>query len=53
MNFGRFSMLQYYLCTSVELRGGKAPWEGNIFVDGQPVCDDTYTGEEIATVVCR
>ena len=41
-----------YLLFSVELRGSKTPWEGNIFVDGLPVCDD-YGSVETAIVVCR
>ena len=43
--------------THVELKGGSGPHEGNIWVDGEPVCDDTFTesdhGEENAQVICR
>ena len=36
----------------VELRGGSSECEGNVFVNGQPVCDD-YWDKKDATVVCR
>ena len=39
----------------IELRGGSQGddfAEGNIFVDGEAVCDDKW-GREEATVVCR
>ena len=39
----------------VELRGGGAgreEVEGNVFLEGRPVCDDEW-GEEEAAVVCR
>ena len=46
-----------YLLPGVELRGGSGPHEGNIWVDGKPVCDDTFTesshGEVNAQVICR
>ena len=41
----------------LELRGGSGSHEGNIFLDGRPVCDDGFTasekGPENALVVCR
>ena len=41
----------------VELKGGSGPHEGNVWVDGEPVCDDTFTesshGEVNAQVICR
>jgi len=41
----------------LELRGGSGSHEGNIFLDGRPVCDDGFSGEESghenAIVVCR
>ena len=44
------------VCTGfIELRGGSQEddfAEGNIFVDGEAVCDDKW-GREEATVVCR
>ena len=46
-----------YFLPGVELRGGSGPHEGNIWVDGEPVCDDTFTesshGEVNAQVICR
>jgi len=36
----------------VKLIGGSGPHEGNIFVDGLPVCDDHHDAEN-ALVVCR
>ena len=36
----------------VKLVGGSGPHEGNIFVGGEPVCDD-YHGSSNALVVCR
>jgi len=35
-----------------ELRGGRSPLEGNVFIDGRPVCDDAWTWTE-GSVVCR
>ena len=38
----------------VKLVGGKNEWEGNILVNGKPVCDDGMkTGRATAKVVCR
>ena len=38
----------------LELRGGKTPNMGNIFVNGQPVCDDYADhNNNAAMVVCR
>ena len=41
----------------MELRGGSGSHEGNIFLDGRPVCDDGFSGDENgnenALVVCR
>ena len=42
----------------LELRGGSGPHEGNIYVNGRPVCDDGgdgsyYFSKENAIVVCR
>ena len=34
------------------LSGGANMWEGNVFFDGQPVCDDFWTMEE-AALVCK
>ena len=43
--------------SSVELRGGSGAHEGNIWVDGKPVCDDTFGksthGDVNAQVICR
>ena len=45
-------------CTGfVELKGGSrelglGTWEGNVFLDGEAICDDQW-GHEEATVVCR
>ena len=36
----------------VDLRGGNVPTEGNVFVDGQPVCDDSWDLSD-AVVTCR
>ena len=48
---------EIYPLQGVELRGGSGPQEGNIWVDGEPVCDDTFTesshGEVNAQVICR
>ena len=48
---------EFYPLPGVELRGGSGPFEGNIWVDGEPVCDDTFTesshGEVNARVICR
>merc|ERR1711972_271000 len=46
------------ICTKLlKLIGGSGPHEGNIFWDGKPVCDDTFTdnshGNQNAKVVCR
>ena len=45
-----------YCCiTGIELRGGSSWMEGNLFVDGKPVCDDHWDryGNQNAEVVCR
>ena len=41
----------------IELKGGSYELEnrffsGNVFVDGEPICDDKW-GDEEANVVCR
>ena len=36
----------------VKLRGGENRKEGNVFVNGKPVCDDLWD-EKDATVTCR
>ena len=36
----------------IELRGGKAPTEGNVFIGGNPVCDDSWDLSD-AVVTCR
>ena len=38
--------------TKVELRGGSRRNEGNVFVNGKPVCDDMWDKND-ATVACR
>jgi hypothetical protein len=39
-------------CSTICLKGGRGPHEGNLFVRGRPVCDDDW-GMEDAKVVCR
>ena len=39
-------------CATVELQGGSFPSEGNVFVNGKPVCDDLWDNND-ATVACR
>merc|ERR1719507_2057628 len=43
------------ICSTVALVGGSRPQEGNIMVNGQPVCDDGSEAYRAATarVVCR
>jgi hypothetical protein len=43
------------ICSTVALVGGSRPQEGNIMVNGEPVCDDGSTTYRAATarVVCR
>ena len=36
----------------VTLVGGGGPWEGNVMVDGEPVCDDGWS-RAAGEVVCR
>lgn len=36
----------------IELKGGSSPIEGNVFVNGKPVCDDLWDDDD-ATVACR
>jgi len=40
------------ICREIGLVGGSGPYEGNILVRGEPVCDDVATPEN-AQVVCR
>ena len=37
---------------NLELRGGNNNWEGNVFLNGRPICDDSWTAND-ADVVCR
>ena len=47
----------FHLSPELTLLGGSGPHEGNIFLDGRPVCDDMHTadehGRQNALVVCR
>ena len=36
----------------IELRGGSVPTEGNVFLNGKPVCDDKWDKKD-ATVACH
>ena len=50
----RFSDLTLSPVERLELHGGKTPNMGNIFVNGQPVCDDYADRDNnAAMVVCR
>jgi len=40
------------ISTIVSLTGGSSPYEGNVLVNGLPVCDD-YWGDANAEVICR
>ena len=40
------------LAHKIQLRGGRGKLEGNVYVDGKPVCDDDWDIED-ARVVCR
>ena len=44
--------LNLFNTSSVELRGGSAAGEGNVFVDGLGVCDDLWEQVD-AQVLCR
>ena len=44
--------VEFILFSSVELRGGSAAGEGNVFVDGLGVCDDLWEQVD-AEVLCR
>ena len=41
-----------YFSGKLTLRGGSRPSEGNVFFNGEPVCDDKWGNSE-ANVVCR
>lgn len=41
-----------YDADTIELRGGSVPPEGNVFLNGKPVCDDKWD-KKSATVACR
>ena len=41
-----------YSSSKIELRGGSRRTEGNVFVNGKPVCDDMWDKKD-ATVACR
>ena len=38
--------------STTELRGGSSPNQGNLFVNGKPVCDDYWDNND-AIVACR
>jgi len=40
------------MCNALSLQGGSAAYEGNLFIQGQPVCDD-YWNDNDAIVACR
>jgi len=40
------------MCATPELRGGSSSNEGNLFINGAPVCDDGWDNND-ATVACR
>ena len=52
-----FGQFVFKTSAGLELRGGSGSHEGNIFLDGRPVCDDGFSGGESghqnAIVVCR
>ena len=37
---------------NIELKGGSSRNEGNVFLNGKPVCDDMWDKKD-ATVACR
>ena len=39
-------------CGAVTLEGGSSSNEGNLFINGQPVCDDSWDNND-ASVACR
>ena len=41
-----------YSSSKIELRGGSSRTEGNVFVNGKPVCDDMWD-EKDAKVACH
>ena len=40
------------MCDAVSLQGGPTAYEGNLFIKGEPVCDDGWD-ENDANVACR
>ena len=47
-----FVFVPNFITSEVKLVGGSGPHEGNIFVGGLPVCDDSHDVDN-ARVVCR
>ena len=49
--------MTFHLPSELMLLDGSGPHEGNIFLDGRPICDDKHTddehGRQNALVVCR
>ena len=40
------------MCDAISLQGGPTAYEGNLFIKGEPVCDDAWD-ENDAIVACR
>ena len=45
-------MIWDHLLSDIQLRGGSSASEGNVFINGQPVCDDYWDSRD-ARVACR
>ena len=48
----RYQFVMFLHILEIELRGGSTSLEGNVYINGKPVCDDKWDLND-AKVACR